>query len=147
MLFGNEEQCWKCGAVQPEVAAAPEPEAPAPEPAAREPTRPARPAPAPAPTPQAAPRLAQPEPVSEADQKARTLAIWALVLSIIGWFTCCLPLSPIGLWLAVKARRERADGLATVALVFGIIGTVFAVLATAFAVIVFVDAWTASPSP
>ena len=59
------------------------------------------------------------------------MAAIALALAIAGWFSCCIPLAPIGLWLAVKARREGAPPLATAALIAAIFGTMVWVAAAA----------------
>jgi hypothetical protein len=64
-------------------------------------------------------------------QSASSQAITALVVSILGFVTCCLLLSPIGWYLGrqeQKAIREgrspkAGESLAQIAVVLGIVGT------------------------
>lgn len=124
-LFNNEEKCWKCGAVQPRPAA------PTEETLAATPTETAEtgtpaspPAPPPVvtePTQTVLPALAA---VPQGASAAGKTAAWALGLSVVGCGFPCLPLAPVGLWLALRARRTGDSPLAVAALIMAVLSTV-----------------------
>lgn len=76
-----------------------------------------------------------PHPPSEPPQK-NTLQTTALILSIVSFFCCGLPLSVVALVLAILDRRRRGrwEGMTTVALVLSIVGLVFSLVSMVYSI-------------
>ena len=76
-----------------------------------------------------------PHPSSEPPQK-NTMQTTALILSIVSFFCCGLPLSVAALVLAILDRRRRGrwEGVTTVALVLSIVGIVLSLVSTIYGI-------------
>lgn len=72
------------------------------------------------------------------EPQKNTLQLTALVLSILSFFCCGLPLSVVALVLAILDRRHRGrwEGMTTAALVISIVGLVFSLLSIIYSVFV-----------
>ena len=79
--------------------------------------------------------IRMPHPSSEPPQK-NTLQTTSLVLSIVSFFCCGLPLSVAALVLAIldRHRRGRWEGMTTVALVLSIVGLVFSLVSMVYSI-------------
>jgi hypothetical protein len=67
--------------------------------------------------------------------QAQALGVWSLVIGIIGLIVCGGLLSPIAIYLGVRANRTGANSLGTAGLVLGIVGTVLLVILMAVNVV------------
>lgn len=123
VLYDTEQRCWRCGH-EFEPPAPPEESAPE-----------AAPAPPPPPNLTATVPVAPlPPPASaatEARRQARALGVWSLVVGLIGLFGCLGAISPLALYLGVRANRTGDNSLGTAGMVLGIIGTVMLVITAA----------------
>lgn len=136
MLYASERRCWRCGQelepapeAQPEPAEPVAPPPPVAPPAIEVPTPTEAPAAPVPPPPPAQPPYAAPAPAGPAvNQQAQVLGIWALVVGIVGLMLCGGVLSPIALYLGLKANRTGRNSLGTAGVVLGLIGTVLLVV-------------------
>lgn len=136
LLYESEQRCWRCGqSLEAPPAAAqsvgpPPPQPLAPPPSADLPTT----APLPPPPPQHAPSAGAARTV---DPQAQTLAVWALVLGILGLIPCLGLSAPVAIYLGVRANRLGPNTFGKAGIVLGIIGTVLLAILVALTIIGF----------
>lgn len=70
------------------------------------------------------------------EPQKNTLQVTALVLSVVSFFCCGLPLSVVALVLAILDRRRRGrwEGMTTVALVLSIVALIFSLVSLIYSV-------------
>lgn len=125
LLYESEQRCWRCGQELTPATATPPPAGPPPP----EPLAPPPQTDLPATTPVPPPPYHPPAGATPAlDPQAQTLAVWSLAIGILGLFTCLGTISPVAIYLGVKANRAGTNTLGTVGIVLGIIGTIVLVI-------------------